>query len=97
MYTLKTHPKIEDDLKELDHSLRLQVFKKLKQLQLSPELALPLGNKNNMDLSGFKKVYVAKKKVRIVYETQDDILCIYAIAIGKRDEMEVYKKAFDRL
>ncbi len=97
MYTLKTHPKIEDDLKELDHSLRLQVFKKLKQLQLSPELGLPLGNKNNMDLSGFKKVYVAKKKVRIVYETQDDILCIYAIAIGKRDEMEVYKKAFDRL
>jgi len=97
MYALKTHPKIEDDLKELDHSLRLQVFKKLKQLQLSPELGLPLGNKNNMDLSGFKKVYVAKKKVRIVYETQDDILCIYAIAIGKRDEMEVYKKAFDRL
>lgn len=92
MYALKTHPKIEDDLKELDHSLRLQVFKKLKQLQLSPELGLPLRNKNNMDLSGFKKVYVAKKKVRIVYETQDDILCFYAIAIGKRDEMEVYKK-----
>jgi mRNA interferase RelE/StbE len=64
---------------------------------MSSELGLPLGNKNNMDLSGFKKVYVAKKKVRIVYEIQDDILCIYAIAIGKRDEMEVYKKAFDRL
>ena len=97
MYELKTHPKIEDDLKELDHALRLQVFKKLKQIQQTPELGLSLGNKNNMDLSGFKKVYVAKKKVRIVYEVKDDILCIYTIAIGKRDDMEVYKKASDRL
>ena len=97
MYELKTHPKIEDDLKELDHSLRIQVFKKLKQIQQSPQLGLPLGNKNNMDLSGFRKVYVAKKKVRIVYEIQDDVLCVYTIAIGKRDDMEVYKKASHRL
>ncbi|MFP4332721.1 MAG: type II toxin-antitoxin system RelE family toxin [Campylobacterales bacterium] len=97
MYKIKTHPKIEDDLNELDHSLRIQVFKKLKKLQDSPELGLPLGNKYNMDLSGFKKLYVAKKHVRIVYEIQEDILCIYTVAIGKRDDMEVYKKAFERL
>jgi mRNA interferase RelE/StbE len=97
MYDLKTHPKVEEDLKELDHSLRLKVFKKLKQIQESPKLGLPLGNKNNMDLSGFKKVYVAKKKIRIVYEIKEDILCIYTIAVGKRDDMEVYKKALDRL
>ena len=96
MYELKIHPKIEDDLKELDHSLRIQVFKKLKQIQQSPELGLSLGNKNNMDLSGFKKVYVAKKKVRIVYKIQDDILCVYTIAIGRRNDMEVYKKANER-
>ena len=29
MYVLKLHPKIEDDLKELDSSLQIQVFKKL--------------------------------------------------------------------
>ena len=97
MYELKTHPKIEEDLKELDHSMRVQVFKKLKQIQQSPQIGLPLGNKNNMDLSGFKKVYVAKKRVRIVYEIQDDVLCVYIIAVGKRDDMEVYKKAFNRL
>jgi len=97
MYELKTHPKIEDDLKELDHTLRIQVFKKLKQIQLSPQIGLPLGNKNGMDLTGFRKVYVDKKRVRIVYEVQDDILSIYTIAIGKRDDMEVYKKASERL
>ena len=97
MYELKLHPKVEDDLKELDNALQIQVFKKLKQIQISPQLRLPLGNKNNMNLSGFKKVYVAKKRVRIVYEIQDDELLIYTIAIGKRDDMEVYKKANERL
>ena len=97
MYELKLHPKVEDDLKELDNALQIQVFKKLKQIQISPQLGLPLGNKNNMNLSGFKKVYVAKKRVRIIYEIQDDELLIYTIAIGKRNDMEVYKKANERL
>ena len=97
MYELQLHPKVEDDLKELDNALQIQVCKKLKQIQISPQLGLPLGNKNNMNLSGFKKVYVAKKRVRIVYEIQDDELLIYTIAIGKRNDMEVYKKANERL
>ena len=65
MYVLKLHPKIEDDLKELDSSLQIKVFKKLKQIQNSPELGLPLGNKNNMNLSGFRKMYVAKKELEL--------------------------------
>lgn len=97
MYQLKLHPKIEDDLKELDSSLQIKVFKKLKQIQNSPELGLPLGNKNNMNLSGFRKVYVDKKRVRIVYEIENEELLIYTIAIEKRDDKEVYKKANERL
>ena len=97
MYELQLHPKVEDDLKELDNALQIQVFKKLKQIQISPQLGLPLGNKNNMNLSGFRKVYLAKKRVRIVYEVQNEELLIYTIAVGKRDDMEVYKKANDRL
>ena len=42
-----------------------------------------------MNLSGFRKVYV--------YEIQNEILCIYVIAIRKRDDMEVYKKASIRV
>ena len=97
MYELQLHPKVEDDLKELDNALQIQVFKKLKQIQISPQLGLPLGNKNNMNLSGFRKVYVSKKRVRIVYEVQNEELLIYTIAIGKRNDMEVYKKANERL
>jgi len=97
MYELKLHPKVEDDLKELDNALLIQVFKKLKQIQNSPNIGISLGNKNNMNLSGFKKVYLAKKRVRIVYEVQEQILVVYIIAIAKRDDMEVYKKANERL
>ncbi len=96
MYEIKNHPLVEEDLKELDHSLRLLVFKKLKKLQNTPELGVALGNKNNLNLSGMYKMYVAKKKVRIVYEILNRELIVYIVAIGKRDEMEVYMKASQR-
>ncbi len=97
MYSLKLHDKVYDDLKVLDNALVIKVFKKLKQIQQSPQIGENLGNKNGMNLSGFKKVYIDKKRVRIVFQVQDDILTVYTIAVGQRDDMEVYKKAFDRL
>ena len=97
MYELKFHPKIEEDLKKLDNTLQIQVFKKLKQIQNSLELGIRLGNKNNMNLSRFRKVNLSKKKVRIIYEIQNDILSIYSIAIGKKDDMQVYEKGNERL
>ena len=97
MYSLKLYDKVYDDLKVLDNALVIKVFKKLKQIQQSPQIGENLGNKNGMNLSGFKKVYIDKKRVRIVFEVQDDILTVYTIAVGQRDDMEVYKKAFDRL
>ncbi|MDP3301990.1 MAG: type II toxin-antitoxin system RelE/ParE family toxin [Sulfuricurvum sp.] len=97
MYSVVHHPLVEKDLEELSHSLRILVFKKIQQIQESPQIGLPLGNKNNMNLSGLKKVYVDKKRVRIVYEVIDDKLIIKTIAIGKRDNVEVYKKAAERI
>lgn len=98
MYSVLHHPLVEKDLEELSHAVRVLVFKKIQQLQHSPQLGLPLGHKNNMNLSGLRKVYVDKKRVRIVYEVIEDKLIIKTIAIGKRDDMEVkkqLKKLFD--
>ncbi len=96
MYEIKYHPLIEADLKQLNNSVRLEVFKKLKKIQQTPQIGKPLGNKNNMNLTGLLKVYVAKKQVRIVYEIIDNILAVKVIAIGKRESMEVYKQAQER-
>ena len=97
MFTIKNHPLVEDDLKALDHSLVLLILKKLKQLQNAPQQGELLGNKNNMDLSGYRKVYVAKKKVGIVYRIINDELIIYVIAIGKRADLKVYQEATKRV
>ncbi|MEA1983785.1 MAG: type II toxin-antitoxin system RelE/ParE family toxin [Campylobacterota bacterium] len=96
MYALQYHPLVESDLKQLNNSVRIEVFKKLKKIQQSPELGKPLGNKNNMNLTGLFKVYVAKKQVRIVYEVIDNVLVVKVITIGKRESMEVYKQAEER-
>jgi mRNA interferase RelE/StbE len=97
MYEIKYHPLLEEDLKQLNNSVRLEVFKKIKKIQQSPQIGKPLGNKNGMNLTGLKKVYVAKKQVRIVYEIVNEVLIVHIIAIGKREDMEVYKQSKQRL
>ena len=96
MYEIKQHPLVKEDLKALNNSIRIEVFKKLKKLSMSPELGVLLGNKNNMNLTGLRKLYVAKKQIRIVYEVTDWMLVIHIIAIGKRENMQVYKEALKR-
>ena len=96
MYEIKYHPLIEKDLKELNNSVRIEVFKKIKKIQNSPELGEALGNKNGMNLTGLKKMYVAKKQIRIVYEILENIIVVKVLVIGKREDMEVYKEAQKR-
>ena len=97
MYTIEYHQSVKDDLKKLGHSTALLVLKKIQKIAKNPFLGIELGNKANMDLTGFRKVYVDKKRVRIVYKIMAEKLQIFIIAAAKRDEMEVYKKTADRI
>ena len=56
-----------------------------------------LGNKNGYDLSGYRKMYACKKHIRIVYSVFENILLVNIIAIGKREDMEVYETASERI
>jgi len=96
MYNFKFHPNAKKELQKLNNAVQILFTKKLKQIINSPEIGLDLGNKNNLNLSGFKKVYFNNKKHRIVYEIIENEILIHIIAIGKRDDMEVYKKASNR-
>jgi mRNA interferase RelE/StbE len=97
MYNFEFHPEAKEELKKLNNGVQLLFTKKLKQVLNAPEIEINLGNKNNLKLAGFKKVYFNNKKHRIVYETIEDKVIIYIIAVGKRDDMEVYKKADSRI
>ncbi len=97
MYKIEFHEDVKKDLKALGHSTTALVLKKLQKISQDPLVGNELGNKANNNLAGFRKVYVENKRVRIVYKIIDDKIEIFVVAVGKRDEMEVYKKAQDRL
>ena len=68
VYKIELHPEAQGDLNALDKSIGKQVAKKIDALAENPLLGKPLGNKFGIDLTGFYKLYVAKKKkYRIVY------------------------------
>jgi len=97
MYDYKFHPEAEKELGKLNRSVQILFTKALKKILKSPELGIDLGNKNNFDLSGLKKMYFDNKRYRIVYEIIEDEILIHLVAIGKRDKMDVYKKAGERV
>jgi mRNA interferase RelE/StbE len=96
-YEIILHPQVNDDIKELSHTQKRLVFKQFKKLMISPELGVFLGNKGGYNLSNCRKMYVDNKKIRIVYRIEEERIVVEVIALGKRDAMEVYKKASQRL
>ena len=95
-YKLKVKEEVEKDLSKLSTTQKMLVLKQFKKLQTSPELGTLLGNKGGYNLSGCRKMYVDKKKVRIVYTILEEIITVEVIAVGKRDDMAVYEKAGER-
>jgi mRNA interferase RelE/StbE len=96
MYDYKFHKEAEKDLSKLNNSVKILFAKKLSQIVKNPEIGKDLGNKNSLKLSGLKKAYFDNKRYRIVYEVVEQKIVIYIIAVGKRDNMQVYKKADSR-
>jgi mRNA interferase RelE/StbE len=97
MFIIRFHEDVKKDLKTLGHSTTALVLKKLQKIAQDPLIGDELGNKANNNLAGFRKVYVENKRVRIVYKIINDKIEIFVVAVGKRDDMEVYKKAQDRI
>jgi len=91
-------PEAVKDYKSLDGNIKIQVNEKIDKLKDNPFLGEALGNKNNIDLTGFYKIYIAKKTYRIVYRiVKNGIEIIEIFGIGKRDKMEIYKKVHRRI
>jgi len=95
-YRILLKEEVKKDLSTLSSAQKILVYKQFKKLQTSPQLGQPLGNKSGYDLSGHRKMYVDKKKVRIVYTILEETVTVEVVAVGKRDAMEVYRKAAER-
>jgi mRNA interferase RelE/StbE len=89
--------KAADDFRHLDGSLRNPVAKQLKKLETLPFLGEHLGNRAGLDLTGYYKLYAAKKGIRIVYRVIEQEVIVDVVAIGKREDMSVYETSLMRI
>jgi mRNA interferase RelE/StbE len=91
-------PDAADDYKRLEGSVRKKVDKRLLELSENPLLGEHLGNRFNINLTGFYKLYADSKRIRIIYRLiGDEIEIIEIWGIGKREKEEIYKLIGHRL
>lgn len=95
-YKILFHPKARKEFDQLDGSVRKVVRKQIEKLQSTPTLGERLGNKAGLDLTGYRKMYAYKKKIRVVYRIIEGKLLIFVISIGAREDMIVYREAEKR-
>lgn len=85
------------DFHTLDGSIKEQVARQLRKLETSPLLGEHLGNRGGLDLTGYYKLYAARKAIRIVYRIIEMEVIVEVVAIGKREDFDVYREAFKRI
>ena len=86
------------DYKSLDGSVKKKADKKIESLSKNPFSGEHLGNKFGIDLTGFYKIYVDNKKIRIVYRLLGkEIEIVEVWGIGKRDKEDIYRLISHRL
>ena len=98
-YKIELIPEAQNDYRKLDGGIKKLVNKKLDELSDKPLLGEQLGNKHNINLTGFYKIYIAKKSFKIVYRliTPSQIEIIEIWGIGRRDKEEIYRVIEKRL
>lgn len=99
LYRIELIPAAQEDYRKLDGRIRKDVNKKIDKLKKNPFAGDELGNKNNINLTGFYKLYACNKSIRIVYRliTPEKIEIVEIWGIGKREKSEIYKIVADRV
>jgi len=95
-YKIKFHIDAKKELDDLDGSVRMIVLRQIKKLETKPLLGEALGNIGGLDLTGFRKMYADRKKIRIVYRIFEEEVEVFIIAINKREKSKVYEIATKR-
>lgn len=96
-YNLKWKPEAAQEFNNLDKAIQQRAFAQFRKLTNSPEVGRPLGNKAGLDLTGYLKLYFFQKKYRIVYELDKKNNEVTIFAIGKREDLKVYRNLLKRL
>ena len=93
-YRLKFLPAALDEWNALDGSIKT-VLKKLLQKRLE-QPRVP-GAELHGNLRDCYKIKLLKQGYRLVYQVEDGVLVVLVLAVGKREDMAVYRAAIERL
>lgn len=92
-YEISFDPRALKEWKKLDETIRKQFKKKLEKLIENPIVeSLRLHG----DLHGFFKIKLRASGYRLVYQVIEDEIIIFVVAVGKRENSDVYSDASDR-
>ncbi|MFK3869444.1 type II toxin-antitoxin system RelE family toxin [Psychrobacter faecalis] len=86
-YNLEFHPLALKEWKKLAPSIQQQFKKKLQQRLANPRVPAS-------KLSGHTDAYKIKLRTigyRLVYIVKDDVVVVYVLAVGKRENNKVYE------
>nr|WP_236635656.1 type II toxin-antitoxin system RelE/ParE family toxin [Polynucleobacter hirudinilacicola] len=93
MFNLEFHVLALKEWQKLDQSVKDQFKKQLEKRLSNPRVA---SAKLHGDLDNFYKIKLRSVGYRLVYEVIDHKLVVMVIAVGKRNQEAVYKKAASR-
>lgn len=96
-YRIEFLPQAKQEFDSLDGSLKKLASKQIEKLSGNPLAGEPLGNRLGLDLTGYRKIYFAKKSYRIVYAVREKEIVVLIIGIGKRERAEIYREVAHRL
>ena len=93
-YSLEFLRQATSEWRALDSAIRNQIQKKLdKRLRNPHNPADRLTGK----LAGLYRLKFSKSGMRLIYQVKDDRLLVVVVAIGKREDFDVYQSAVLRL
>lgn len=93
-YSLKFHEKALKEWKKLGEPIKTQLKKKLAERLENPHVQADR-------LSGFStalyKIKLRSVGYRLVYEVNDNEIMVLVLSVGKRDKLQVYENAINRI
>ena len=91
-YNLEFHPLALKEWKKIAPNIQQQFKKKLQQRLSNPHVPAS-------KLSGHTDAYKIKLRTvgyRLVYTVKDDVVVVYVLAVGKRENNKVYESLVSR-
>lgn len=99
MFKIEYYPEVFGDLDKLSDAVASEVYTYFKKYKTEPEkYSKKLHNQSGLNLNGCRKTYVANATYRIIIKIENDVAKIVEIvAVGKRENKEVYQEAHNRI